>query len=83
MCGKQLYELFSMQDCQLYQAQLNQQPLLSTVSGRQDMKLDISKPDMSVFCVLVYKFSHNLLPVMYSENKDFLRYKLLEKHLRS
>jgi hypothetical protein len=44
---------------------------------------DISKPDMSVYCVLVYKFSHDLLPVMYSENKDFLRYKLLEKNLRS
>lgn len=30
---------------------------------------DISKPDMSV---LVYSLSHNLLPVMYSENKDYL-----------
>ena len=43
----------------------------------------ISKPDKTVFCSLAYSLFHNILLVIYSENKDFPRYILLEKHLRS
>lgn len=43
----------------------------------------ISKPDKTLFCFSVYCLSHDLFHAIYSENKDFHRYILLEKHLRS
>ena len=43
----------------------------------------ISKPDKTPFCFPVYSLSHNLVLIIYSENKDFHGYILLEKQLRS
>jgi len=45
--------------------------------------IDISKPDKTPFCFSVYCLSHDLFHVIYSENKDFYGFILLEKHLRS
>ena len=45
--------------------------------------LAISKPDKTPFCFSVYCLSHDLFHAIYSENKDFRGYILLEKHLRS
>jgi len=46
-------------------------------------KPGISKPDKTPFCFSVYCLSHDLFHVIYSENKYFHGYILLEKHLRS
>ena len=43
----------------------------------------ISKPDKTLFSFSVYYLTHDLLHVIYSENKDFHGYIFLEKHLRS
>ena len=43
----------------------------------------ISKPDKTPFCFAVYCLSRDLFHAIYSENKDFHGYILLEKHLRS
>ena len=45
--------------------------------------LHVSKPDKTAFCSLGYSLSHDILLVIYSENKDFPGFILLEKHLRS
>ena len=51
--------------------------------GGVDDITDISKPDKTPFCFPVYSLSHNLVLTIYSENKDFHGYILLEKKLRS
>ena len=42
----------------------------------------ISKPDKTPFCFLVNSLSYDLVPVIYSKNKDFHWYIFLEKNLR-
>ena len=53
------------------------------LDGDDRLTIYISKPDKTPFCFSVYYLSQDLLRVIYSENKDFHRYILLEKHLRS
>jgi hypothetical protein len=55
----------------------------SQISYTKNFVKNISKPDMTAFCVSVYSFSHNVLLVIHSKNKDFWVYKLLENHWRS
>jgi hypothetical protein len=57
-----------------------------TISQRIDLDIGdndaISKPDKTPFCFLGYCLFHDLLDVIYSENKDFRGYILLEKKSR-
>jgi hypothetical protein len=58
-------------------------PLYRSTRSCSTLTLVISKPDKTLFCFSVYSLSHNILLVIYSENKDFSGYILLEKHFRS
>jgi len=52
-------------------------------SSGEETSIFISKPDKTAFCVLQIKICHNLIIVIYSENKDLCGYRLQEKQMRS